>query len=142
MLKNSVIGWFLLTGAVFAQDAVLTPYDGSFEDAAFSLESAIIDKGLNIEYVSHVGEMLKRTGADVGSDKQIFEAADIFVFCSAVVSRAVMEADPLNIAHCPYSIFVMKTNDVVMLGRRTFPEGPMNMVGDLLDEIIADAAEN
>ena len=62
-------------------------FDGSFDDATFAVESAIVGQGLVIDYVSHVGEMLNRTGADVGSDKAIFTAADIFVFCSAVVSR-------------------------------------------------------
>lgn len=51
-----------------AQDGTTTyPYDGSFEDAAFSVESAIVDQGLVIDYVSHVGEMLARTGADVAA---------------------------------------------------------------------------
>ena len=80
-----------------AQEIITVPFDGSFDDATFAVESAIVGQGLVIDYVSHVGEMLNRTGADVGSDKQIFKAADIFIFCSATVSREVMEADPMNI---------------------------------------------
>jgi uncharacterized protein (DUF302 family) len=117
-------------------------FDGSFEDATFSVESAIIGKGLVIDYVSHVGEMLNRTGADVGSDKTIFDAADIFLFCSAVVSREVMEADPLNIAHCPYGIFVAEREGEVMIGHRDYPEGALQKVEDLLKEIVAEAVEN
>ena len=52
--------------------ATAYPYD-IFEDGEVSL-------------VSHTGEMLARTGADVGSDVKIFDAADIFLFCSAVIS--------------------------------------------------------
>jgi hypothetical protein len=81
-----------------AEGATVYPFDGSFEDATFSVESAIIGKGLVIDYVSHTGEMLNRTGADVGSDVALFSEADIFVFCSASLSREVMEADPMNIA--------------------------------------------
>ncbi|NIZ59776.1 DUF302 domain-containing protein [Sedimentitalea sp. CY04] len=114
-------------------------YDGSFEDAAFSLESAIIDKGLNIDYVSHVGEMLSRTGQDVGSDVTLFDNAEIYIFCSAVLSRKMMEADPLNIAHCPYGIFVADREGEVMVGYRNYPEGPMQEVQSLLAEIVEEA---
>ena len=77
---------FAIGGSVSAQDAATTyDFDGDFSDATFAVESAIIDKGLVIDYVSHVGEMLARTGADVGSDVQIFDAADVFLFCSAVL---------------------------------------------------------
>ena len=96
----------LMPVAATAQEAITTPYDGSFEDATFAVENAIIGKGLVVDHVSHVGEMLDRTRADVGSDTVIFDAADVFLFCSAVTSREVMEADPMNIAHCPYGIFV------------------------------------
>ena len=54
---------------VAAQDAVTYPFEGSFDDATFSVESAIIGRGLVIDYVSHTGDMLNRTAADVGSDK-------------------------------------------------------------------------
>lgn len=115
------------------------PYDGSFEDAAFGVESTIIGKGLVIDYVSHVGEMLSRTGADVGSDIELFKEADIFVFCSAVVSRKVMEADPMNIAHCPYGIFVADRAGEVVVGYRNYPQGPMQEVQTLLDDIVREA---
>ena len=114
----------------------------SFEDAAFGVESAITNRGLVIDYVSHVGEMLERTRADVGSDVALFRAADIYIFCSAVVSRKVMEADPDNIAHCPYGVFVREAAEggQVEIGFRTMPDGPMQEVQALLDEIAREAA--
>ena len=130
----------VLPGAAFADEPVVTMFDGSFDDAAFAVETAIVGEGLVIDYVSHVGEMLARTGADVGSDKILFKEADIFVFCSAVVSREVMEADLMNVAHCPYGIFVAETDEGVMIGRRDYPDGPMDKVEALLDRIIAEAA--
>jgi uncharacterized protein (DUF302 family) len=136
-----ILGAILLAGATAtAQEATVYPYDGSFDDAAFGVESAIVGRGLVIDHVSHVGEMLERTAADVGSDVELFEAADVFQFCSAVVSRKVMEADPMNLVHCPYGVFVAERDGEVMVGYRNLPEGPMQEVQALLDEIAREAA--
>jgi uncharacterized protein (DUF302 family) len=129
----------LLASSAVAQDATTYSFDGTFDDATFAVESAIIGKGLVIDYVSHTGEMLNRTGADVGSDVTIFEAADVFLFCSAQLSREVMEANHMNIAHCPYGIFVADRGGEVMIGYRNYPEGEMQKVQALLDEITRDA---
>ncbi|MGB3315825.1 MAG: DUF302 domain-containing protein [Albidovulum sp.] len=131
-----------LTAPVAAseEEATTYPFDGSFEDATFAVENAIIGQGLVIDYVSHVGEMLNRTGADVGSDVTIFDAADVFLFCSAVLSRKVMEVDPMNIAHCPYGIFVIDREGTVQIGYRHLPDGPMDEVEALLDTIAREAA--
>lgn len=125
---------------VLADGATTYAFDGDFADAVFGVESAIIDRGLVIDYVSHVGEMLNRTGADVGSDKKIFDTADVFLFCSAVLSRKVMEADPMNIAHCPYGVFVTEAEGKVMVGYSNLPAGAMQEVQALLDDIAREAA--
>jgi uncharacterized protein (DUF302 family) len=130
----------LAAQAASAGEAITYVTSDSFEDASFALESAIVDQGLVIDYVSHVGDMLNRTGADVGSDVKIFDAADIYIFCSAVLSRKVMEADPMNIAHCPYGIFVAERGGQVMIGYRDLPDGPMAEVEALLDAIAREAA--
>ena len=129
----------LVPTALVAQDAIVTPFDGSFEDATFAVENAIINQGLVVDYVSHVGDMLNRTGEDVGSDTMIFDNAEIFIFCSAVVSRDVMEADPMNLVHCPYGIFVAEADGEVTIGHRDYPDGPMQAVENLLTGIVADA---
>lgn len=130
----------LTTSPAAAGDGYTTyAFDGSFEDATFSVESAIIGQGLVIDFVSHTGEMLNRTGADVGSDVKLFDAADIFIFCSAVLSRKVMEADPMNIAQCPYGIFVADQGGDVMIGFRHYPAGIMQEVQALLDNIAREA---
>ncbi|MGS4944687.1 DUF302 domain-containing protein [Meridianimarinicoccus sp. RP-17] len=123
-----------------ADDVMTTPYDGSFDDATLAVETAIVGRGLVIDYVSHVGEMLARTKADVGGEKDLFVEADVFLFCSAVTSRAVMEADLLNIAHCPYGIFVADMAGEIVIGYRTYPDGPMQQVQTLLADIVAEAA--
>lgn len=132
-----------VTGAQ-AQDMMTYETELSFDDAAFSIESAIVDAGLVIDSVSHVGEMLERTKGDVGSDRQIFAAADVYSFCSAKVSRQVMEEDPMNIVHCPYGIFVAELADrpgQTVIGFRRYPEGAMQNVQALLDGIVKAALE-
>lgn len=125
-----------------AQDMVSYETDQSFDDVIFGLENAILDEGLVIEGTSHVGEMLERTRADVGSDVVIFDNADVYSFCSAKVSRMVMEADPMNIMYCPYDIFVAVRHDspdTTIIGFRSFPPGPMDAVHEMLDRIARSA---
>jgi uncharacterized protein (DUF302 family) len=132
----------LAATAAQAQDMVSYTTDQSFEDVVFGLENAIIGEGLVIDATSHVGDMLERTKADVGSDVTIFMKADVYSFCSAAVSRKVMEANPMNIVFCPYDIFVAvspDTPDQTMIGYRSFPEGPMKEVEALLDKIARTA---
>jgi uncharacterized protein (DUF302 family) len=143
MIRKTLAGFglsFFLYSIAMADDvAVLHAYDGDFDDATFSVESAILDVGLVIDYVSHTGEMLARTGADLGSKVTIFDAADVFLFCSAVVSRTVMEVDSMNIVHCPYSIFVVDQQGDVVIGYRNYPDGIMKEVQALLEGIVLEA---
>ncbi|WP_417247806.1 DUF302 domain-containing protein [Celeribacter sp.] len=130
----------LSAASAHANDAAITfDYDGSFDDATFALEDAIISKGLVIDHRSHTGEMLERTRADVGSDVVLFDAADVFLFCSATISRQVMEADPDNIVYCPYSIYVTDREGKVTIGFPDYPDGSMQPVEDLLTEIVESA---
>ena len=125
--------------AATAQDAVTFDYPGSFDDASFAIENAIINRGLVIDFTSHVGDMLNRTGDDVGATADLFDNAQIFLFCSAAISRRVMEADPMNIVHCPYGIFIAEREGAVTIGHRDYPDGPMQEVEALLDAIILEA---
>lgn len=128
----------LVAGAALADGIVSYDTTDSFDDVVFGLENAIIDQGLVIDSVSHTGDMLERTKGDVGSDVTIFTNADIFSFCSAQISREVMEADPMNVVFCPYDIFVIvrpETPDTTTIGFRSFPDGEMKKVEALLDGI-------
>lgn len=128
----------ILSSTALAADMITYDTEDSFDDVVFGLESAIIDAGLVIDSVSHTGEMLERTRADIGSNRVLFLNADVFSFCSAKISREVMEADPMNIVFCPYDIFVMvrpETPDTTTIGFRTYPEGAMKKVESLLDGI-------
>lgn len=80
-----------------------------YEDVREDLRLAIQDRGLVVDHESHIQRMLERTGKDLGSDRRLYTNAQAFVFCSAALSRKSMEADPANIAFCPYSIVVYET---------------------------------
>lgn len=115
--------------------------EDSFENVAFAVETAIVGAGLVVDHVSHTGEMLERTRADVGSETVLFTQADVFSFCSSTISRQVMEADIANIQHCPYGIFVYETPDkpgVITVGHRAY-DGTMEPVEALLESIVKDA---
>ncbi len=113
---------------------------GEFEAAKEDLLLAIRDKGLVVDYTSHIGNMLERTGKDVGSAKRVYLKAEAFQFCSAVVSRRTMETDPANIGYCPYVIALYVTPQepkvVRAVYRKTLPE-----VDKLLDGIVREALE-
>ncbi|SEQ76227.1 DUF302 domain-containing protein [Thalassovita taeanensis] len=136
------IGLTMATSAALADDLVQYTTDESYADVIFGLENAIVDQGLVIDATSHVGDMLERTRQDVGSDITIFAHADVYSFCSAALSRKVMEADPMNIRFCPYDIFVAQMpdqDDQTIIGYRGFPDGPMKEVEALLDTIVRSA---
>lgn len=133
----------LSTQAAFAQDMVSYTTTMEFDDVTFGVENAITDLGLVIDNISHVGAMLERTRAATGSDIVLFQAAEVYSFCSASLSRQVMEADPMNIAFCPYNIFVTQLpgSDQVTVGFRQFPDGAMQDIQALLDGIVQEAIE-
>jgi uncharacterized protein (DUF302 family) len=121
-----------------------------FEEVRDDLKLAIEGKGLVIDYQSFVGRMLERTGKDVGSAKKLYAGAEAFVFCSAALSRKTMEADPANMAQCPYSIAVYATaadpGTVIVAYRRPWrPDGSpaskaaLKEVESLLDSIAREA---
>jgi uncharacterized protein (DUF302 family) len=140
----------LVHGVLAAGDymAVFTK-TGSFDDVRDAVEMAITDRGMVVNNVSHVGEMLERTGKDLGETKQIFLKAEVLEFCSAVVSRNMMESDPDNIVFCPYviSVYVVpaKPDEVRVAYRKPQIVGSpaskksLEAVDELLSGIVKDA---
>jgi hypothetical protein len=95
--------------------------------------------------------MLERTRAAVDGAKKIYKHAEFFLFCSATISRATMEADPSNMSFCPYVIFfyeLEKEPGKVYVGyRRPVIVGSeeskksLMAVDDLLHTIVKEAIE-
>ncbi len=96
----------LFVSIAHADDKVILPVKGSFDAVKDSVVMAVTNRGMVINNVSHVGNMLERTGKDLGDTKGIYATAEVLEFCSAVVSRHMMEADPANIIYCPYTVAV------------------------------------
>ena len=88
--------------------AVVFKVHGTYQDVRDQVQSAIEGKGLKINTTHKIADMLDRTGKDLGKTNRVYENAEQFDFCSADVSRRMMEADPHAIAMCPYLISVYK----------------------------------
>ncbi len=142
LLMAAVTAGAFMSGPAPAGQPVTYTVNEDVEDVLFSVENEIIGRGYKIDNVNHVGEMLDRTAKDVGATRRVYREARIFNFCSATLSREMMEADPRNINFCPYRIFVYATvaePDKTVVGHDTFPEGEMKKVEALLDSIVRDA---
>lgn len=122
---------------------------GDFATVKEDVEIAITNRGLVVDHVSHIGAMLERTGKDIGAMKTVYGKAESMQFCSADVSRRMMEADPANIVFCPYIIVIYtlpRDPKTVYVGfRRPQPVGSaasqasLKAVEDLLDGIVKEA---
>ena len=86
--------------------AVVFKAQGTFQEVRDLLQIAIEGKGLKITHTNMIADMLERTGEDIGSTRQIYVGGEQFEFCSATLSRQMMEADPHAMVMCPYSISV------------------------------------
>lgn len=150
MLKNliSALGLAALAtvpAQAAGDDVFIVVTDTAFADAAQGVNSAIVNKGFKVDYHGFVGDMLKRTAEDVGASKELYKDAEFFTFCSAVVSRSVMEKDIGDIAYCPYVVFVYEdaaTPGKVTIGHRKLPEGGgRDQVNEILNDIVTSASD-
>ncbi|MGI9354008.1 MAG: DUF302 domain-containing protein [Rhizobiaceae bacterium] len=124
--------------------------DEPFATVRQDLRDAVINRGYVIDYEAFIGDMLKRTMGDVGGKKQIYKDAEFIQFCSAVLSRAAMAADPANISTCPYILFAYERTDEagkVRVGFRKIDETgsdesrkALAKVNAVLDEIAREAS--
>jgi uncharacterized protein (DUF302 family) len=146
----------LLSVNVFAAEKVHeTPHlvlyvtDGTFTEVKSNVELAITDQGLVVNNVSTVGNMLERTGKDLGATRKLYTQGDVLEFCSAGLSREMMEADQTNIVFCPYTIQVYAIPEQpgkVYVGYRRVPvtgsdasKAAIEKVNALLAKIVAEA---
>ncbi len=85
--------------------------EGTFDDVMFDLRNTIVNKGLVIDYVGHLDKMLERTSESAGSttadgSPSPYKNAKYLHFCSAKLTHGVVSANALNIAVCPYVMFL------------------------------------
>jgi uncharacterized protein (DUF302 family) len=85
--------------------------DSSFEDVLDGLKLAIQERGMYINNVMHMDEMLERTGKDLGMDETLYGRAQSIEFCSALLSRQMTAENPARIVNCPFIIAVYTLPD-------------------------------
>lgn len=120
-----------------------------FQDVLTDVEAAIVNQGLVIDLKGNIGGMLDRTAKDLGG-KPIYAQAQYFSFCSARLSRAMLEADPANMGFCPFVVFVYERADqpgTTTVGYRRPPAGSgaataaFAAIDKLLAGVIAEATK-
>jgi len=144
-----IIGFACGSASAAAPGVALQSVKGDFDDVRERVVMALESRGLVLNYTAHISNMLERTGKDIGRERQIYGTAEVLEFCSAALSRRMMEADPRNIVFCPYAIAVYTLpNDpakVYISYRRPLAVGSglsmkaLREVGKLLDDIVRDA---
>jgi uncharacterized protein (DUF302 family) len=121
------LGSLWLAASVQAQSVVEARAQGTFEEIKQLLVIAIEGQGLVVAQVAEVGEMLARTGKDLGIATRIYERAEVLQFCSANYSRRMVEADPRLLAFCPFGVGIYtlpgETDTVHLVYRRMQAEG-------------------
>jgi uncharacterized protein (DUF302 family) len=83
--------------------------ESDFETVMEGAKISIQERGMYINNVMHMDEMLERTGKDLGLGGKIYEQAQSIEFCSAVLSRKMTSEDPSRIVNCPFilSVYVL-----------------------------------
>lgn len=109
---------------------------------------AIQDRGMYINNVMHMGEMLERTGRDLGMEEKIYGHAESIEFCSAILSRKMTSENPARIVNCPFIISVYTLPDdpdtTYIVHRKVWlgdEQGVMQEVAEMLRSLGAAAAE-
>jgi uncharacterized protein (DUF302 family) len=96
----------VIVNAVADGAVVVRAIDGDFEEIRDRVVFAVESQGLVVDHTAKVGDMLARTGKDLGETRQVFGKAEVLEFCSALVSRRMVQADPQLLAFCPFGIAV------------------------------------
>jgi uncharacterized protein (DUF302 family) len=144
-----IVGFVCGSASAAMPSVSLQSVKGDFADVRERVVMALENRGLVLNYTAHISNMLERTGKDIGRARQVYGTAELLEFCSAALSRRMMEADPRNIVFCPYAIAVYTLpNDpakVYVSYRRPPVVGSgqsmkaLREVGKLLDDIVRDA---
>jgi uncharacterized protein (DUF302 family) len=147
-----LIGWLCLASFGGAQSVVEVEAKGSFDEIKALLIVAIENQGLVVDHQSKVGEMLERTGRDLGASRTIYRQAEVLQFCSANYSRQMMEADVRLLAYCPFGIGLYtlpgETGRVHLVYRRVEAQGvsaeaaqALRKIDEILGAIVREAGE-
>jgi len=151
--KTSTI--LLLLIASFACQSTQPTYQGSsisystegeFEDVKEDLIMAIEAQGAVVSYTAHSSAMLSRTAITLEIEQQVYDKAEIVLFCKAELSHKMVQADPHSLVLCPYPISIYTLSNApktVYITIRKPPNKPKEYgaVHQLLTKIILDTIE-
>ncbi|MFP4247797.1 MAG: DUF302 domain-containing protein [Halochromatium sp.] len=139
---------FSIASPALADEYAVYTTENRFADVMDGLELAIQQRGMFINNVMHMNEMLERTGADLDLGDALFGQADSIEFCSAVLSRKMIREDPRRIVNCPFIIAVYTLPDeagTTYVAHRQIPDSEteaspaMQEVATMLQEIAEEA---
>lgn len=137
------------TGLAADEGYAVYESDASFDDVMDALKLAIEERGMYINNVMHMGEMLERTGKDLGTTETIYGRAESIEFCSAVLSREMTSEEPARIVNCPFiiSVYTLPDRDgATFLAHRVIPQvetessSVMAKVAAMLKDVASSAA--
>jgi len=155
LFRVMIIMWMLVSvplGGSADEGPVRTVrVSGDFEDVRDGIRQAIEGKGINIAHTLPAGDMLNRTGADFGVEKNVFLQAETVEFCSARISHRLAQANHENILLCPFTISIYVPSDdadhVYLSWRRPFSLGDkesqaaVQEMVELMEAIVREATE-
>ncbi len=134
--------------SVTADQYVSYSTEEGFEDVMDNIKLAIENRGMYINNVMNMSEMLERTGKDLGFEQQLYLKADSIEFCSALLSRRMTQEDPRRIINCPFiiSVYVLPAEpDKTYIAHRRLAgddaTGVMKDVMDMLREVATAGVE-
>ena len=113
--------------------------ENDFETVIEGAKLAIQERGLYINNLMHMDEMLERTGRDLGMSEKIYEKAQSIEICSAVLARKMTSEDSSRIVNCPFilSIYVLPGEpDKTYVAHRRIPEQEIQS-----SEVMAEIAD-
>jgi hypothetical protein len=138
----------LSTAVQAAEGYAVYESDSSFEDVLDGLKLAIQERGMYINNIMQMDEMLARTGKDLGMEEPLYGQAHSVEFCSALLSRKMSAEDPSRIVNCPFIIAVYtlpEDADTTYVAHRVIPAAEteasavMREVADMLKGVAEGA---
>ncbi len=122
--------------------------ESDFDTLMEAAKLAIQERGLYINKIMHMSDMLRRTGKALGVQKAIYERAESIEFCSAVLSRKMTRENPARLVNCPFILAIYTLPEQpgkTFLAYRAIPQAEiegseaMRAVAEMLDGVAEEA---
>jgi uncharacterized protein (DUF302 family) len=119
---------------------------GEYQDIRDELIRTIEDKGMVISFISHAGNMLKRTQNTATVNGNLYENAEIILFCKAELSHELSASDVHSLILCPQAIAIYTLKNQPQTVYMSIRKGPEKAkayapIFQLLTQIIKQVIE-